>query len=484
MLSEIRTAISENRAVQAGALVTVLVASIIAGVALQPGQKVYLQTFDGMPAMPLPFRPASGFDVVVHVNDDTFVPMSASHGLDCAGPPATHQTSNFDDSVFLCRDHVMTAIQAGYGVIYLTPAAMVDFSGGEAVIQFDMSTFANNGRDWPDLWVTPYADVLSLPLDFALPDLSGEPRNALHIKFLNRTPEGFVIHDYVTDPSIGRDSGDWKWWVPWSDFLTPSPAIRTTFELRISRTHLKVSMLGLNLKDAANASQVTSFTWYDGPVSLPWGQGIVQWGHHSYNPFKDCQPGDVCGPDTWHFDNFSIAPAVPFTIIESDRRLANAAATTLTFSAPSPAGAALRFSARGTIQFSTDGGASWTIAALRRGAHPSGPETFVSYWTPIPSGVTTVMFRGIDGACSPCPWAVRDASFFSLVAPAPTPAPVPTATPTPIPPPSVTPTLVPTPVPTSVPTPTPEPLATCAATWNGLPAGTPKVTTQANCGLR
>ena len=36
----------------------------------------------------------------------------------------------------------MTSINAsGYGVIYLTPDQMVDFSAGEAVVRFDMSTF-------------------------------------------------------------------------------------------------------------------------------------------------------------------------------------------------------------------------------------------------------------------------------------------------------------------------------------------------------
>src|SRR4030095_3362705 len=104
-------------------------------------------------------------------------------GSNCGAPPANHTISSYDDAVFICKDHIMTAITAdGYGVIYLTPHQLVDFSNEEAVISWDMSTARSSGRDWVDLWITPYQDNLQLPLEDWLPDLNGEPRNAIHVR--------------------------------------------------------------------------------------------------------------------------------------------------------------------------------------------------------------------------------------------------------------------------------------------------------------
>ena len=72
--------------------------------------------------------------------------MDAAHGPGCEPPPATHPTSDYGDAVYLCKDHMMTAINAGgYGMIYLTPDRQIDFSEGEATIRFDVSTLAYIG---------------------------------------------------------------------------------------------------------------------------------------------------------------------------------------------------------------------------------------------------------------------------------------------------------------------------------------------------
>ena len=59
---------------------------------------------------------------------------------------------------------------------------MVDFSGGEAVVRFDLSTLRTSPRDWVDIWLTPYEDHLQLPLDNWLPDLTGEPSRSVHLR--------------------------------------------------------------------------------------------------------------------------------------------------------------------------------------------------------------------------------------------------------------------------------------------------------------
>jgi hypothetical protein len=67
----------------------------------------------------------------------------------------------------------MTAIAAdGYGVIYLTPNQLVDFSVGEATVAFDVSTLRLSHRDWIDLWITPYADILQPPPKTGYPTLT------------------------------------------------------------------------------------------------------------------------------------------------------------------------------------------------------------------------------------------------------------------------------------------------------------------------
>jgi hypothetical protein len=122
----------------------------------------FLWTFDGQPTTPIPWNPAA-WDVQVHTRQPdrwkTLDQMDAQHGADCGAPPAVHRIMSYEDAVFICRDHMMTAINSvgvGYGAIYLTPNQIVDFTNGEAVVRFDVSTLRTSTRDWIDLWITPF----------------------------------------------------------------------------------------------------------------------------------------------------------------------------------------------------------------------------------------------------------------------------------------------------------------------------------------
>ena len=118
------------------------------------------ETFDGAPGNPEAWDPAN-WDVQVHSRDDdtwlTLESMQAGHSMSCDPPPAMHHfDGSYPMAVFHCRNHVMTAIKAtGYGVIYLTPNHLVDFSTGESVVRFDLSTLRTSDRDWVDFWITP-----------------------------------------------------------------------------------------------------------------------------------------------------------------------------------------------------------------------------------------------------------------------------------------------------------------------------------------
>lgn len=367
------------------------------------GANSFVETFEGQPASPQPWKPIN-WDVVVHSRDvatwDALEPMQAMHGSDCAGPPATHAVSSYDDAVFLCRDHLMTAINAsGYGVIYFTPNQMVDFANGEATVRFDMSTMRMSQRDWVDLWIMPYQDNLQLPLEPWLPDLSGEPRNAIHIR-MDTGNSGtvfkvFAIKDFA-ETQIAGDS-----WTGYETFLTPDHARRDTFELRISRTHIKFGMPAYN------------FAWVDANIpDLGWSRGVVQFGHHSYNPTKSDGCGTICQPGTWHWDNIGISPAAPFTILRASQRVVGPrTGAGVTFAAPAPANASLRFSGIGNgLQVSFDGGKSWQAAQMQA-QQQVADEHFKSYWMPVPAGATGVQFRGSSWWGGE--WQARDIAIWA-----------------------------------------------------------------------
>jgi hypothetical protein len=370
----------------------------------------FVETFDGTPGTPQPWRPLT-WDVAVHSRDrETWLQldsMQVSHGPGCEPPPGQHSNSSYEGAVFQCANHIMTAINArGYGVVYLTPNQMVDFSspGEIGVIRFDVSTLRTSNRDWFDIWITPYEDNLQAPLEDWLPDLNGEPRRAVHIRMkfgtagnLTGAFEGQVISNFEDSPLPLRRT------IGYESFFPPSALLRQTFELRLSQTHIKFGMPLFDL------------WWIDTDIApLVWSSGIVQIGSHSYNPLKDCPL--TCQPNTWHFDNVGISPAVPFTIIRADRRFVDPTMpAALNFPQPAPAGSHLRFSGIGnSLEISTDGGATWQVAQLQA-QESTTSEHFRSYWTPIPAGTTSVQIRGVNWWGGK--WTARDISIWSRAQP-------------------------------------------------------------------
>lgn len=363
----------------------------------------FVEPFDGEPAAAEPWNP-DGWDVTVHSRGantwSTLERMDAGHGPGCEAPPATHPVSAYEDMVFLCRNHMMTSLNASeYGLIYVTPDHMVDFSDGEAVIQVDVSTLRGGMRDWWDIWVTPFEDNVQLTLDEDLPDLGGLPREAIHIKqdaFDGKTVFiGEVISGFERTP-LEHD------WHLVEDFLIADAARRDTFELRISANHIRFGMPAYDV------------WWIDTDIpTLDWSTGVVQIGHHSYTPDKDCFDGP-CGPNTWHWDNVVIDPAIPFTMIKADERAVTATGAAVNFASAAPTGAFLRFAGHGTdIQIRAASG-EWEDAVVQDSSDPS-TEGFKSYWTPIPPGTTSVAFRGND--LNNAPFHVRDIAIWSAERP-------------------------------------------------------------------
>lgn len=364
------------------------------------------ETFDGAPASPQAWS-SPDWDIQYHHQQSQYwdAPpgMQAQHGGDCSGPPSTHAVNTWPGTVFQCNNHVMTALNADYGVIYLTPNRMADWSSGPAVIQWEMSTEDVDGRDWPDVIVTPWEWNQATPLISNLSDgvdLQGPPRYAVHVGMENAesipslgiVTNGFKteLNDFYSTPRIYSGIDD----------SVNQAASRQTFRLTLTSTSAKFERL-----ESATAPYV--LFWDETFADIGYTQGIVQWGHHSYNPGKD--GGN--GPQTWHWDNMSINPSVPFTLIKSDQRYVQSESELVTFDAPAPANAFLRFAALGNVQVSFDGGAY--VTAERQWEAQNRPEGASSFWTPIPEGTQTVRFRFNDRSWYSGPFIAKDFAIWS-----------------------------------------------------------------------
>ncbi len=368
----------------------------------------YTFNFTGDPAAPQPWNPST-WDVVVNSRDTpTFSQleaMQAQHGADCAPYPATHLISSYEGSVFLCHNHVMTAINAhGYGEIVLTPDHMIDFSGGEATIRFDLSTLRTSYRDWVDVWITPFEDNLVLPLNALTVDLQGPPARGIHVKmdqFNGTVFRANLMDNFKSQALPSKDGRSLEKLVG-----SPSAVKRTTFELAISPTHLKFGAPNLG------------YNWVDTALTgMKWTRGVVQLAHHSYNPTKDCalQWLPTCLPNTWHWSNFSISNAVPFTLLRGNPQVVHAGTpATVTFPAPAPKSAFLRFAGIGSIDVSFDAGKTWQPAQKQAEKYHFA-EHFSSYWMPVPAGTTNVTVRGKKWFAGP--WWIRDVSIWSTSPP-------------------------------------------------------------------
>lgn len=464
----------------------------------------FVEPFTGAPAAPQPWA-APNWDSQVHSRDTNTWPFLESmvapggavhHGADCAAPPATHDVGTsgpvafpYEHAVFQCRDHLMTALKAqGYGVIYLTPPALADFSAGEATLSVDLSTLATTSidRDWVDLWITPEVDHLALPLDSGQPDLQGSPKRALRIKQVSLST-GVSWRAYRFENFVGGVIPGGQCCLAVNAVLDPSAERRSKLEIKLRPDHIKVALVencwktinGVLTDTGCRTASNNPAVWIDAPISPPldWSQGVVQLGHHSYNPQKPCadagQPLTNCQPNTWHWDNLRISPYVPLSIMRGGPRMVQTATQDITFPSPAPAGATLRFSAVGRVETSADQGQTWTVQTPRPSSDGGHTELAASYGVAIPQGTQSVRVRLSQNGSYVGPFHAKD---FHVWAPyqAPTPTPtatvIPTDTPTPVPP-TATPTNTPTPEPTATPVP---PTATdVPATATPTPTSTP-----------
>lgn len=212
--------------------------------------------------------------------------VQAQHGPDCGPPPATHRADRWKEYVYVCKNHVMTARAApSYAATYLMPKALLDWSSRRAVARWDVSTVSMSGRDWIDLWVTPIGSALMVPIDRGTGvAFQGAPRNAIHVRGANGG-DSWTVEVIRKNKVVGRKTLT----IPAS--FQRSAKTRTPMRLWVGPRRVTFRMSGV------------------GTIRVPAGpnfrRGLVQWGHHAYNPAKD----GAGVPATWHWDNFTLAPA-------------------------------------------------------------------------------------------------------------------------------------------------------------------------------
>jgi hypothetical protein len=334
-----------------------------------------------------------GWDTTIETRDGGafgFNQMDVMHGPNCE-PPApgvSHQLTTFDDQMFTCAGHFMMAIDGPQGQHFAIPGALVDFSKGEAIVRFDRSSLKTSGREWSTFWLMPFDTNLADPHNqFPAEGIFwNSSSNKLQV-FRNHVKERFGVGSFqVALAEMG---------------LQPSARRRDTYEMRISTTHFSVRVF-----DGTGDSRVL----IDHPIDPPlaWTRALFYIGVQSYSPQKagtndDCEEfGITCDPgtaNTWHFDNVSIEPAIPFTIIHGPRAAdgGNNQPLPVVFDAPAPANAWARFQLDGaalnaghTVELSLDG-VNWVPAQLQ----PKGAVT--NKWTvfhPIPEGTQQIWVRG------------------------------------------------------------------------------------------
>ena len=409
----------------------------------------------GTPATAQPWQPGSinNWDLILHNRDNqnSLYMVQAQHGLDCAPFPATHPVTQFADAVFICKNHLMTAINGGgYSEIVMTPAQMLDFSNGGSV-QFSVSTSKTNNRDWIDLWISPFSEQLLLPSGGVPPDLQGPTKDALNIMVEASIPTDVHLQEYSN--FVQTDFGGTGQSI--EACVAPLGGVSATrrdpLVVTMTRTHVKVDLMVLG----------AACTLLDTNINdLGFSAGVVQLGHHSYAPDEGTMcniPGCVVNlgagaGNTFHWSSFSMSPAVPFTMLRGDMPLTGIQAgttKTVNFAAPAPANSFLRFSAlakRGSVTVSSNGAAPVVAQEqVQKGDGVDGVSagSHIGYWTPIPAGTTSVTFSAQDSV-SCCGWAIQDVSIWSqtplgATPPPPSPSPSPTAVPTPTPTPTATP---------------------------------------------
>ncbi len=380
-------------------------------------------TFSGTPTSPQSIYTHPDYaklDVQIHQRDQqasadrSFQEMDADHGTDCSASAnnllfPTHVVTTYEQAVFVCKDHVMTAMHGdGYGEIVLTPSQMCDLSQtGQCVITWDMSTHPSSDRDWVTVNIASLEDQLSLYS--AGPDIQPDQFVPGHILELSSRDflTGFWAQNNNEDRIPGcpyhPDDANGPVHCGW---LADSKAVRDQFKITLRQHDFDFC----KMTGEPDGQPICFFM--NQPHELTASKLVVQFGHHNYTSEKGhgldgCKPlsegGPECPPNTWHWDNFNLSPSVPFTIIHCGPRVTTGG--TVTCDAPAPANSFLRFAALGKVTVNGQ--------PVSPKVPTNHPETQNNYFVPIAAGTKSFTFAFDTDDWYNGPFLAQDIAIWS-----------------------------------------------------------------------
>jgi hypothetical protein len=236
---------------------------------------------------------------------------------------------------------------------------------------------------------------MSYPLDLDV-DGSGMPLNAIHVRQEGIDEWQIQISRNGQIEVLGTLA------IPFDGFGGASRVTRTPVRIVFSTTSLTLSY-----PTVPGASTTVSF------APLSWNQGVVQFGHHSYTPLKDCEdnPQFICAANTWHWDNIGISPALPFYQWQATPERTGAPITDsdprpMSFGRRAPSGSALYFSGNCGVEVRDTESSEWREATIIQNIHSEHTQ---SYRVSVPTGSAGVEFRFVDNG----PYAVSSGCQLS-----------------------------------------------------------------------
>jgi hypothetical protein len=286
-----------------------------------PGNWAFQETFTGTPSSPAPFL-SNRFDVIVGENNSDAIitgfnfddpnddgKIQTGHGSGCEAPPAQHiiipasqpqafQTVTRPQLMFLCKDHMMTVMKSGYGIISFMPRQLFDWNGRTGTVEIDTNIYAY-AREWWDFYIVPEDEML---LEIATRDegatSEGLPKRGVKFSMLDSQPHIQVIDNYdvISEQGLPGFSTAFA-----NDPARTDPAKRRTFRLKMSNTSWTIS---IQKQDGSFYTYSANF-----PQPLSFSRGLVRVEQHAYNPRKD---GIEDPYFTYHWDNFRFdGPVLP-----------------------------------------------------------------------------------------------------------------------------------------------------------------------------
>lgn len=353
--------------------------------------------------------------------DYELTPMTAQHGTDCAPPPATRQIDgNLDGTVFSCKDHLMTAMNpksagTANSLTNLQPNHMLDLSSGNGTVKIDVSTKSPTPGSWWEIWFTPKNDWLMHPSDHWL-HMVGVPKRSVKVSINDfSTRKVLQVEGYdnynISNNAFGDDE-NWQG-TAITDKVSLDDRSRDTYEVEIrDGRYIDIYITDRNTETRDFVRSVVM------PQDFLGDDVVVQFVDANYEPDLNgkvgCSSAADCPqktPATWHWDNASISPAKPYTIIKADKYVVNGGYSggnnspqQITFDAPAPAGADLVFvgqAVSNNFDVSFDGGATWVDPQIKRPANDppntgiaGGAYDFNHFEVAAPEGAQSILIRG------------------------------------------------------------------------------------------